>query len=74
MADTFMFGPMALITQECTRPNTDRLRYNRIHRDLGAASVNPVYVKTFYQVPLHAVQHHGGHIPYFEYECGRTDL
>src|SRR5215469_4923964 len=70
MAEQFMFGPMTLSMRACQRPNgADQLRYNLLNRHFGAACALPVYVKTFYQVPLHTVHRHGGGVEYFAYEC-----
>ena len=75
MADAFMFGPRTLTTREDFRANLiDRLRYNFANRHFGVASIAPEFVRTFYPVPLHTVNHHGGSAAYFAYECARTDI
>jgi|SRR5271167_3000936 len=75
MADSFMFDSLTLTMRECLRANnTDRLRYNDSNRRFGVACRVPEYVKTFYLVPMHTVNHHGGHPGYFAHECARTDL
>jgi hypothetical protein len=75
MADAFMYGAMTIIMRECMQPNMiNRLRYNLANRYFGVACLAPVFVKTFFPVPLHTVTHHGGGTGFFAHQCGRTDL
>lgn len=75
MADEFMFGAMTLVMRECVRANgNERLRFSVAHHHFGAANLAPEFIKTFYRVPMHTVNRHGGSASYFNYECGRMDL
>jgi len=76
MADAFMFRPMTIGMRECIQPaGINRLRYGIVNRHLGVALVAPPeFVKTFYQVPVHTIAHHGGHAPFFGHQCARMDV
>ena len=75
MADTFMTEPMTLTRRECIRPNgTDRLRFDIANNHFGVAVVASAIIKTYYVIKAFTIQHHGGKVAYFTFECGRTDV
>ena len=75
MADAFMFGAMTLSMREGIRPNLiDRIRFNLANRHFGVACRAPEFVKTFYPVPIHTLQHYGGGAAYFSFERDKTDV
>jgi hypothetical protein len=75
MADAFMVRAMNITMRECTRPNnTDRVRLDISNDHFGVAIVQSTTVKTFYIVPFFKIHRRGGKLPFFAYECARTDL
>jgi hypothetical protein len=75
MADVFMFGAMTMAMRECIQPNRiNRLRYNLVNRHFGVARIAPVFLKTFYPVPLHTVTRHGGGLGFFAHQCARINV
>ena len=75
LADSFLFGPLAPPTSECTRPNQiDCLRFNDWSSRFGVACIRPVFVRTLYRVDRAKIARHGEAPGFFRYECGRTNL
>jgi len=72
MADTFMFGPMAIEVNECIRPlGGDRLRFGFITYRFGAVCAAPEFIRTFHIVGLRAILSHRDPAGYFAWQCGR---
>ncbi len=73
MADAFMFGPMAMDTHECIRPQgIDRLRFSFSTYHEGVACIVPEFVRTFFIVQTKVVTRHAGEAAYFVWDCGRV--
>ncbi len=70
-----MVAPMTIAMRECVRPNgTDRVRMNLTNKHFAVAVVASTIIQTFYIVPLHKLIRRGGPVPFFNYECARTDI
>jgi hypothetical protein len=72
MADAFMTAVLTLTMRECVRPGgIDRLRVNIANKHFGVGIVQTTTIRTFYIVPIHSINAHGGIAGYFTYQCGR---
>lgn len=72
MADTFMFGAMAIEVHECVRLHGgDRIRFGFVTYRLGAVSTVPQFVRTFHIVRLPLTMRHGGTAGFFAWQCSR---
>ena len=73
LADSFMSGPMAASTRECTRPRrSDRIRFDFASYHEAVACVSPFFLRTFFIVRNKTVARHGGPAGYFAWDCGRV--
>ena len=76
MADNFMYGPLSLGTQECTRPVgptgvQDKVRFDFGTRYEAIACVVSSFLRTFFPVEVRFIKRRGGEARYFAYECRR---
>lgn len=73
MADTFMYGPIAATTHECTRPQgIDRIRFDFSSYHEAVACIAPAFLRTFFIARNKTVTRHGGPAAYFAWDCGRV--
>ncbi|HVS88751.1 MAG TPA: hypothetical protein VHF01_11105 [Candidatus Acidoferrum sp.] len=73
IAEAFLNGPLNGDTQECTRPDADRVRFGFVTHYFGVTRTVPApeCIRTFYPVKLTTIAGRGGEAGYFNFECGR---